>query len=511
MTNPGLHLTLPSRDADRLVESTLAERFVTRTARTRRTRRTFYDTFDWRLYRRGWTLSDDVRGSVRTVSLAQRGAARASIRTEAENPPSTARSLPSGTVARRVAPILGVRAALPLAELDARTKIVEVLDATDKVTCRVAIEELAVEGRRLRRARIESLRGYESTAVEVCRALAEIGVDEPAGDAFDDAVALAGVEPGDYSSKFSLPLPAATSAHAASRAILLALLDTVERNLPGVLDDTDSEFLHDFRVAVRRTRSLLGQVRPLFGADALEPYRRELAWLGKTTGPTRDLDVHLIDLQRLRDEAGADTVSLNALERLLVRRRRAARRAMVKDLRSKRLRRLLADWRAFLEGASPAPSAATVSARSFASRRIRRLHRRVLARGAAMDRNSSDAELHELRKACKKLRYLIELFAGVYEPEAVTVCVKSLKRFQDNLGEFQDMSVQSAVLKELAVELGSARKPRPQTLVTSGRLIERLIERRQRCRAEFRDRFAKFSSKDSRDQFRRQFGKESVA
>ena len=37
--------------------------------------------------------------------------------------------------------------------------------------------------------------------------------------------------------------------------LLLRLLDTCESNVDGVLRDIDTEFLHDLRVAVRRTRS----------------------------------------------------------------------------------------------------------------------------------------------------------------------------------------------------------------------------------------------------------------
>ena len=40
-------------------------------------------------------------------------------------------------------------------------------------------------------------------------------------------------------------------------------LSAMRDNLPGLLDDVDTEFLHDFRVAVRRTRSTLKLGRPV--------------------------------------------------------------------------------------------------------------------------------------------------------------------------------------------------------------------------------------------------------
>ena len=49
-----------------------------------------------------------------------------------------------------------------------------------------------------------------------------------------------------------------------ARQIHLALLGILVANEPGLRANLDTEFLHDFRVAVRRTRSLLGQIRHVF-------------------------------------------------------------------------------------------------------------------------------------------------------------------------------------------------------------------------------------------------------
>ena len=54
---------------------------------------------------------------------------------------------------------------------------------------------------------------------------------------------------------------------AGARQIHHALLGIIVANEPGLRANLDTEFLHDFRVAVRRTRSLLGQVRQVFPAS----------------------------------------------------------------------------------------------------------------------------------------------------------------------------------------------------------------------------------------------------
>ena len=47
----------------------------------------------------------------------------------------------------------------------------------------------------------------------------------------------------------------------ASKFIYSHLLKAIKDNEQGTIADTDSEFLHDFRVAVRRTRTGLSQLK----------------------------------------------------------------------------------------------------------------------------------------------------------------------------------------------------------------------------------------------------------
>ena len=60
-------------------------------------------------------------------------------------------------------------------------------------------------------------------------------------------------------------LPAAETV----RQIMENLVQVMHLNLPGIHQDIDSEFLHDFRVSVClcRSRSLLGQLKGVLDAD----------------------------------------------------------------------------------------------------------------------------------------------------------------------------------------------------------------------------------------------------
>ena len=99
---------------------------------------------------------------------------------------------------------------------------------------------------------------------------------------------------GGTSSKLRVDLDPGARADAAAVTILRRLADVIEANLPGTLADVDSEFLHDLRVAVRRSRALQRELRGVFAPEPLRVFRDGFRELQVLTGPTRDLDVQLL-------------------------------------------------------------------------------------------------------------------------------------------------------------------------------------------------------------------------
>ena len=83
---------------------------------------------------------------------------------------------------------------------------------------------------------------------------------------------------------------------------------------------------------------------------------------------------------------------------------------------------------------------------------LRRHGRRVLAAGSGITESSLDAELHQLRVACKKLRYTLEFFRALYPEEEARSVIHTLKEVQGILGRLHD----GAVARQLALDwLGS--------------------------------------------------------
>ena len=276
----------------------------------------------------------------------------------------------------------------------------------------------------------------------------------------------------------------------------------IEANLPGTLADVDSEFLHDLRVAVRRTRSLQRELKAVFPPDELARFRVEFRWLQGVTGPSRDLDVYLLEFD---DFAGslpeAQRRNLEPLRALLTQRRIRERRRMVLALRSQRAQALLVEWKQFVEvltelPAEDRPDAARPVA-EVAARRISHVYRQMLKMGGAIDEQSPPVALHELRKKGKELRYLLEFFARLFPAATVGPMVKTLKSLQDTLGRFQDREVQTGMLRSLGDEI-AAQENGAAALMAMGVLVERLERQQADARAEFAERFAPFAAKRRR-------------
>lgn len=300
------------------------------------------------------------------------------------------------------------------------------------------------------------------------------------------------------SAKPDLQLRPTMAAGEAVRRILQGLLEAMEANEAGTCAARDPEFLHDFRVAIRRTRTALGQIKGVLPAPVLERFRPEFAWLGEITGPTRDLDVFLLRFEGYRERLPEEfRDALEPLGRFLEAHQRTEQSRLAEALASPRYRQFKKDWSAFLAapGIQGSPPDAELPVAEVAGKRIRKVLRRAIRAGEAIGVDSPAEDLHELRKTCKKLRYLLEFFQSLYPPQKIARLIRALKTLQDNLGDFQDLQVQSEALQKFADQVAAEGEVPPRSLLAMGMLIEGLQHRQRQARAEFAGWLAEFSRK----------------
>ncbi|MBK1724118.1 hypothetical protein CKO23_18025 [Thiocystis violacea] len=293
-----------------------------------------------------------------------------------------------------------------------------------------------------------------------------------------------------------IPLDPRARADAVVKQVLRELLDILEANVAGARANWDSEFLHDLRVATRRTRSVLTQLEDVFPRERIGGFRDGFAWLQQVTGPVRDLDVYLLAFDGYRASLPPSLgPKLEPLRAFLRTRHEAAHAELAAALDSGRFKDLVRDWRDVLEAPAASPSAAADAARPIkrvVDARIRRLAKRVRREGRAIQADSPPTQLHALRKRCKKLRYLMELFKSLYPDAAIKPIIKQLKVLLDQLGTFQDLAVQAEHLEDIAEQMYAAGEAAPGTLLAMGALVGSLLERQMRARDGFAEVFAAF-------------------
>lgn len=505
-------------DSPRLVRQAvtgLESSFRTRRDGRSGARRSYHDTFDWRLYRYGGALAVDARdGSWVLRWLGPDGSLRQRLQTETI--PGFAWDLDAGEFRQDLTGVIDVRRLLPVVHVDVRSETLAILDRREKTVARVHVERgMSAPGDdpssarpMVERLRVTPVLGYDGDHAAVVRHLDGLSdLHRHTGGELLLALAAVGIEPGSYSSKLDVPLEPRLRASAAAARILTNLLRTMRANEDGTRRDLDSEFLHDFRVAVRRTRSCLGQLKGVFDRKATEPFRRELAWLGGVTGPTRDLDVYLLNMREYRHELSPALASdLDALETYLRERQKTEQRRVSRALASQRYTNFVRDWSAYLDrlasdDSSGAPDAGR-GVRDVAGERIRRAFRRVRKRGSDLDADTPPEVVHRLRIDCKKLRYLLEFFRNLFERQRVAPLVRSLKRLQDHLGDFNDLDVQQRELRAMAAEMHGRGVGNADTVLAMGCLIGRLEQRQADLKRRLVESVRSFVGKRNRAGFR---------
>jgi CHAD domain-containing protein len=253
--------------------------------------------------------------------------------------------------------------------------------------------------------------------------------------------------------------PAGEAAVRLARRHVDAAGEAVER----LADGADPEALHDFRVALRRLRSVLRAYRSCL-AKLPKSLRRELKRLARATSAGRDAEVFLEWLDTRPALPAPEQAAREWLRRWLGQARDAAYRRLRSEVPAdftalaKSLHRRLAARR-------NAASYGEVTADHLRQQIVR------LADDLGRVRSVADAGLiHEARIQGKRLRYLIEPLER--RLPGVGTALKRLKTFQDKTGALCDGIVRRGLLIQAAEAAGAeqaraalvgAHEERPET------------------------------------------------
>jgi len=488
----------------------LEEGFSLKTGRQNKELRIWYDTFDWRIFRKKkvllrvadrWILQD-FQGNV----LGDFSSRRKKM--------FFAQDFPASPFREALQPLLGVRGLHELGQEEVVNSAYAVLNRDNKIVALLEVRQSmnGKTGRKRVSVHLREVRGYGKWFRQVAAFMDRFGEEASADPGETLAFVLEGSDRQvlDYSSAYAVALEPKMPGIQALVRIYSALLENIRRNEQGAIDGRDTEFLHDLRVAVRRTRSALALTKEVLPVELSERFKKDFRTLGQLTGPVRDLDVYLLSEaeykaklpERLQEGLGYFFADLAD-------KRKEEQRLLAQALRGLPYQQILQDWTTTLEALKTEQrcgSKGEVAIKILADALIRKRLHRLLRDGRKIDPGSPDSALHRLRIEGKKLRYALEFFASLYDRRQMKLLISQLKMLQNNLGDFNDLSVQQEMLGGYLSRLRPGSKKTRETAAAVGGLMTDLSGRHLEVRGRFERTFARFTAKENRVVVRELFG-----
>jgi len=471
-----------------------------------------YDTFDWRLFNKSLCLFS----SGNTLFLRKLFQTEIVHSHEFSALPAFINDFPDGGIKEALTPIIKARTLLRLVEVYGRSTPYRILNPDKKTVVRLIYEEFRLSPEKDTPAlatffSAESVKGYPKYYRNLTQRLQQAGFKISQEDIYFKALESVDKKPGSYSAKITLNLDPDMRSDETTKVILRFLLQIIKINEGYLARDIDTEFLHDFRVAIRRTRSALGQIKDVFPPETTERFKKEFAFAGKLSNRLRDLDVYLLKQNTykamlppaLRDDIDPFFVYLR-------KKRSQAFKDVISGLASKAYKQILKDWEVFLKSPPDGPPAAAnarVPIAVVARKRIFRRYRIIIKNSQQSLENTDDAAMHVLRIECKKLRYLMEFFSSLFPCAKMSALIGQLRKLQDNLGDFHDICVQQEYLINISDELPIIDRQSKKALVAIGSLIETLDGERKIIKDAFTETFTEFASPENSRLFRKLFAK----
>jgi len=460
----------------------------------------YFDTFDWRFYREGYHLY--LFG--KRFALYNFRTNKMEITEDAENLKDTDFSVHNSPLFGKIKDVTGIRE--PLRQLDLRRICYRyrLLNNENKSIAYLQIDHDRVKTERGYNKldqiwQITPLRGYAKEVKPLLKKMTELGFIAIHEDRLKIYLESCGKHPATYSSKISIYLMPQMSAEKAMKQIYLYLLELMRKNERGIIDDIDTEFLHDYRVSVRRTRSGIGQIKNVLDAQIIEKTKKIFSFLGKATNNLRDLDVYLLSENEYKTMLPTHLRKhLDPFFHELKKSRQRELKNLIAHFSSAGYKKILNTWESYLRSESNSKSSDPhTPVFDIACRVIQKRNKKMLQLGKNILDTSSDELMHRLRIEAKKLRYLLEFFSSLFDPEKMQALLQTLRRLQDNLGEHNDLIVQQRYLEESAGLMSEKGRPAVRTILAMGILIGKLNEKDKQVKRTFAKTFKRYASKNT--------------
>jgi len=468
-----------------------------------------YDTFEWQAYAKGVAVVKKQR--ILTLVDMELGHETGAVPCAKNLSSFFAESLPASPLQETLKTCSTIRAFSALCTLETHSDTFRLLNENDKTIAILHGETLCLMEREccqppfMLLLKIVPLRGYEEEMTPIMEAVAQHAAVTNVltfRELFLSIMQEAKLQVQGYSAKIQLTLNPEAPIHESARQLLQSTFAVMRANEEGIKKNIDSEFLHDYRVAIRRTRSVMKQLKGVFAQHEAAYFLALFREFGKRTNELRDSDVYLLQKERFFTLLPPVLQpSLLLFFKALATSRRTLHKRFCRYLASTGYHASLHEWEMFINRSElPEPANAANALRptkDVAVESIKKAWKRVLRNGRAVSRETTDAELHALRIDCKKLRYLLEFFASIFPQESIVPVIRQLKALQENLGDFVDFAVQRRFLFDRLISMQDDKL----LAASMGGLMTTLFQQQEETRLTFHKTFRAFDHEETAQLF----------
>ena len=448
----------------------------------------FYDDFESQLYRQGWVL---FRCGTQLSLQHKDGECLEAIQRKKVR---LADGIQDAAMGAKLKGLIGYRAVAPVALATISEQRFALLDNEGKTILRMHRISSADQNW----IALEPLRGYDKPYQKVASLLNDAGEVSEKSAIYQHLMAANGFVASEYTVKPALRFGQEETAVRAITNMSLQMLAVAEKNEHGMVSEPDdTEFLHDYRICLRKIKSVNRLLKSAFDASQADAIKSILAQLMEPTGRLRDLDVYLLEEDEFRQlvpaaiGSGLDKLFADSRAQLVSERKRLKQWLLSEEYEHAKaeLVSLFSDIDVEAAGGDGG-----LPIKSLVDQKIVFHFNKVCKKGLRIHEGTPDEQVHDLRLECKKLRYLFDFFGEFYNRKTVSKLLKRLKRLQDTLGKFNDYSVQ----QEKMLHYLKASGGDPEVAASAGALIAVMAQKQLQCRQQVEYKFAEFLSDETR-------------
>jgi len=210
------------------------------------------------------------------------------------------------------------------------------------------------------------------------------------------------------------------------------------------IQNNNNEDLHQFRINIRRIRSLLAVYKELFDKDVLLKIMNSFKIIVSQTNKKRDIDVFLLKLDGINDSK-----ILKFIE-YLEDKSQKEKLKIKKILESQEFSNILFDFEVFIKEDYKffTTNISDLPANRYSKKKFKKLFKKITFLFKKINNNSTIEELHKIRIKIKKFKYFLEISNNLLKKYRVEKMRKSFKKYQNLFGHLNDIQNQIKMVQD---------------------------------------------------------------